>query len=99
MPIADDNSGDWLFVDLRPGERHGCVGKWWGVGGFQQRPIWPGVAEMAEAIIEALDVGLWAPDDTGELDMEPLVEDGVLRWEDADNWETIPRSGSPTPAR
>ena len=90
VPIADDTTGNLLFVDLRPGELHGSVCHWWRDDGFHQHPIWPGVARMAEDIAAALECGLWAPDDTGEGDLEPAVVDGMLRWEDADTWETLP---------
>lgn len=91
VPIADDTSGNLLFVDLRPGELQGSVCCWWRDDGFHQQPIWSGVASMTVEIADALESGLWVPDDTGERDMEPVVRDGVLAWEDADGWETLQR--------
>ena len=91
VPIADDTSGNLLFVDLRPGELQGSVSCWWRDDGFHQQPIWSGVARMAVEIADALEGGLWVPDDTGERDMKPVVRDGVLGWEDADRWETLER--------
>jgi cell wall assembly regulator SMI1 len=96
VPIADDTSGNLLFVDLRPGEMHGSVCQWWRDDGFHEHPLWPGVARMAEDIAGALDGGRWAPDETGERDMEPAVVDGMLRWEDTDTWETT-RGSEPNP--
>jgi cell wall assembly regulator SMI1 len=89
IPIADDTAGNLLFVDLRPGELQGSVSCWWRDDGFHQQPTWSGVARMAGEIADALEDGLWVPDDTGERDLKPVVHDGVLGWEDADSWETL----------
>jgi cell wall assembly regulator SMI1 len=93
VPIADDTGGNWLFVDLRPGELHGCVGRWWHDDGFHGPDygvhFWASVADMAQNLADALETGRWAPDDSGEQDMVPAVVDGVLDWEDADDEETL----------
>jgi cell wall assembly regulator SMI1 len=90
VPIAENTGGDFLFVDLRDGDRRGAVYQFWrddafhGTGAF-----WASVRAMATSIADALEGGLWAPDDTGERDMEPTVTDGAMEWTDADEWETL----------
>ncbi len=100
VPIADDTGGDLLFVDLRPGDLHGCVGRWWNDDGFHGPDygthFWTSVAHMAQSIADALEAGRWAPDDSGEHDMEPTVIDGSLHWEDAEDEETIEASAGPS---
>jgi hypothetical protein len=56
--------------------------------------MWTSVAEMAAAIADALEQGRWAPDDSGEHDLEPSVTNGALRWEPTDEWETLGRDPS-----
>jgi len=98
VPIADDGGGDLLFVDLRPGDLHGCVGRFW-EDGFHGPDygvhFWTSVAHMAQTLADALEAGRWAPDDSGEEDKVPTVIDGVLNWEDAEDEETL--SWDPTP--
>jgi cell wall assembly regulator SMI1 len=93
VPIADNGGGGQLFVDLRPGELHRCVGHWWRDDGFHGPDygchFWTSVAHMAQTLADALETGRWAPDDTGEQDKVPTVTDGVLDWEDADDEETL----------
>jgi cell wall assembly regulator SMI1 len=98
VPVAGDGCGDMLFVDLRPGELYGCVGRFW-EDGFHGPEygvhFWTSVGQMAQTLAEALEAGRWAPDDTGEQDKVPVVTDGVLEWEDPDDWETL--SWTPDP--
>lgn len=92
VPIADDGGGDHLFVDLRPGELHGCVCRFW-EDGFHGPDygvhFWSNVAHMAESLADALAAGRWALDHSGEQDMVPTITDGALTWEDADDEETL----------
>ena len=97
VPIADDGGGDRLFVDLRPGELHGCVGRFW-EDGFHGPDygvhFWASVAHMAETLADALETGRWAPDNSGENDLAPTVIDGVLHWVDPDETLSVdPASG------
>jgi cell wall assembly regulator SMI1 len=97
VPIADDGGGDWLFVDLRPGEFHGCVGRF-REDGFHGPDygihFWASVADMAQTLAEALEIGRWAANHNGEQDLAPIVIDGVLHWVDADEAPSVdPISG------
>jgi cell wall assembly regulator SMI1 len=95
VPIGDYTNGDLLFVDLRRGDHHGAVCEWWNDDGFHgvghRGVLWDSVAQMAAAIADALEQGLWSPDHSGEHDLEPTVTDGALRWEHADGGETLRR--------
>jgi cell wall assembly regulator SMI1 len=57
VPISTDNCGQLLFVDLRPGPRHGCVCEWDHEEGFLKPPHWPGVAAMLAETADALATG------------------------------------------
>jgi cell wall assembly regulator SMI1 len=58
VPIAFDGHGRYLFVDLRGGPLHGCVGEWDDAGGFVDVISWPSVAEMLGDIADALEHGV-----------------------------------------
>ena len=58
VPIAADGDGRYLFVDLRGGPLHGCVGEWDDTGGFVDVISWPSVAEMLGDIADALEHGV-----------------------------------------
>jgi cell wall assembly regulator SMI1 len=58
VPIAADGHGRYLFVDLRGGPLHGCVGEWDDAGGFVDVVSWPSVAEMLGDIADALEHGV-----------------------------------------
>ncbi|WP_018348196.1 SMI1/KNR4 family protein [Longispora albida] len=57
LPIAEDRSGNGLFLDLRPGPARGCVRRY-SVGYWPESsaPAWPGVAVMLTAIAGSLAV-------------------------------------------
>lgn len=56
VPIAGDSAGRLLFVDLRGGPLHGCVGEW--DDGFVDVVHWPSVAEMLGDVADALVHGV-----------------------------------------
>ncbi len=58
LPIASDPHGRHLFVDLRGGTLHGCVGEWDDIGRFVDVITWPSVAEMLSDIADALVHGV-----------------------------------------
>ncbi|WP_203925975.1 SMI1/KNR4 family protein [Virgisporangium ochraceum] len=58
VPIAGDGHGRYLFVDLRGGPLHGCVGEWDDVGSFVDVISWPSVAEMLGDVADALVHGV-----------------------------------------
>lgn len=75
LPIADNNAGDFLFVDLRPGRQHGCVSEYF-KGDADWRPaIWPSVDALLADTLSSLRDG--RPAFSGR----PMVTCGSLRWE------------------
>ncbi len=82
VPLDEDQSGEVLFVDCRPGPRQGCVTHWmkhdfdhYGLG-------WWSIAQMLSDVADHLQQ--WTPCRY----WRPQVEDGALRWEfdeDADS--------------
>ncbi|MBB4966074.1 SMI1/KNR4 family protein [Saccharothrix violaceirubra] len=57
VPIASSGTGDWLFVDLRPGAWHGCVQRWRRDDGCQVGPLWRGVGDMLADVVQGLITG------------------------------------------
>ncbi|WP_433272670.1 SMI1/KNR4 family protein [Actinosynnema sp. CS-041913] len=88
VPIAADGGGDLLFVDLRPGPRHGCVQHWSGEDGTDGGPWWTGVADMLADVAGALHTGSEARRryvETREQHVQAstnqaAVDDGRLVW-------------------
>ena len=75
LPIAEDGSGDFLFVDLRAGRQHGCVGEYF-KGEADWRPaIWPSVEALLDETLASLETGQAA------LSRNPGVVNGALMWE------------------
>lgn len=57
IPIAADGSGDFLFVDLRPGEATGCVRRWSGDEGSLTPTYWPSLRDLLADIANSLETG------------------------------------------
>lgn len=84
IPIATDFAASLLFIDLRPGPRHGCVCQWEDGAGLTRRPLWDDLTTLLVAIGQALKLGRWHRDD-----LVRRVDDGVLAWDDNTGWEVI----------
>lgn len=97
LPIVSDFCGDHLFVDLRPGSRHGCVGEYVDGEGFLREPLWDDLAAMIKAVADGLRFGRWIRGDDVENDKVPVVEDGRLRWDDGTDWELCRAVERPIP--
>jgi cell wall assembly regulator SMI1 len=81
LPVASDFGGDWLFIDLRGGDRTGCVGHFWKAEGFvAPAPRWNDLAGMLENLANTLRNGRWVDADRPEYDLVRVIEDGALRW-------------------
>ena len=102
VPIAEDTSGDLLFVDLREGEDHGRVGHWSGDDGYHGADhtykSWTSVSHLARTLADALKAGRWTPNESGRSDKIPVVTDGILRWEDPDYEEALTWADGDVPA-
>jgi cell wall assembly regulator SMI1 len=57
VPIAASGTGDYLFADLRPGPRHGCVQHWSRDDGCHSGMWWPSTTAMLTDIAAALTDG------------------------------------------
>ncbi|MEV5573613.1 SMI1/KNR4 family protein [Spirillospora sp. NPDC052269] len=74
LPIAGSGGGTDLFVDLRPGPRHGCVREF-DKASADGDVRWDGITAMLLDVAESLETGR-------PLDGErPHVTDGLLHWE------------------
>ncbi|MFE2647612.1 SMI1/KNR4 family protein [Streptomyces nigra] len=40
LPIAGDTAGDEYFIDLRPGDLHACIYRWYQSSGAIREPLW-----------------------------------------------------------
>ncbi|WP_394619790.1 SMI1/KNR4 family protein [Lentzea sp. JNUCC 0626] len=56
LPIASNGSGDYLYVDERPGPESGCVCEWWH-DDYMWAKLWPSVDAMLADVLEALRTG------------------------------------------
>jgi cell wall assembly regulator SMI1 len=75
LPIAEDGSGDFLFVDLRGGRQHGCVGEYF-KGDADWRPaIWPSVEALLAETLSSLESG------RPVFSSKHSVVNGSLTWE------------------
>ena len=74
LPVAHDLGGSHLFLDLREGPQHGCVGKMDREDISFGGPVWSSVtdmlAEVADALVNGTDIGR----------RRAVVEDGRLNW-------------------
>lgn len=75
LPIADDGSGDFLFVDLRKGRRQGCVSEYFKEEADWRPAIWSSVEALLEETLTSLRTGEPA------FSFKPCVIDGSLSWE------------------
>lgn len=75
LPIADDGSGDFLFVDLRKGPQHGCVSEYFKEEADWRPAIWSSVQALLEETLTSLRTGRPA------FSFRPSVMDGRLNWE------------------
>lgn len=102
VPIADDTSGDLLFVDLRDGKDHGRVGHWDHEDGYHGADhdymSWIGVSHLARTVADALENGRWAPDGRKQNDQIPVISNGVLHWEDPADDEILTWGDGDVPA-
>lgn len=90
LPIGDSFTDVELFVDLRDGDLHGCVGQFDADGDFDM-PHWFSVAEMLADTADALTLDQPALQDLGRRRYaampwapprawHPYIDDGRLRW-------------------
>lgn len=74
LPVADDGSGDFLFVDLRKGRQHGCVGEYFKEEADWRPAIWPSLETLLADTLLSLRTGEPA------LSFIPTVTEGRLHW-------------------
>lgn len=90
LPIGDSFTDTHLFVDLRDGDLHGCVGHFDSEGGVEL-PQWFSVAEMLADVADALTLDQPALQDHGRRShaaapywtpraWHPYLDDDYLRW-------------------
>lgn len=94
LPIGDAGTDSHLFVDLRDGEHHGCVGTFdYESGGFSG-PRWFSIAEMLADVADALTLNQPALQDYGRRThaatrfptdppraWRPYLDENYLRWD------------------
>ncbi|WP_158562892.1 SMI1/KNR4 family protein [Marinitenerispora sediminis] len=105
LPIAEDGAGDHLYVDLRDGERHGCVMRWEHDGVNDETAEWLGLAHLLDDIAGALEngrpAGLRHYRDQGEPVTEdsgyvPVLVDGAgLEWRFPEELRTDKAAAAP----
>lgn len=74
LPIADNNAGDFLFVDLRAGRQHGCVSEYFKDDADSRPAIWSSVEELLDETLASLRTG------RPVFFSRPSVIDGCLNW-------------------
>ena len=92
LPIAHDLGGDFLFLDLRPGPRCGCVGQHLKDEWRYDGPVWPSVTAMLSVVADALTNG------TKVGNRRAAIEGGRISWPlDPEYLEAVRRHGSINP--
>lgn len=74
VPVDEDQSGTYLFVDCRLGPRHGCVTQWDKYEGDGSGSGWWSIAQMLSDVADHLE------EQTPCRYWRPRVEDGFLGW-------------------
>lgn len=74
LPIADDNAGDFLFVDLRKGRQNGCVSEYFKEEADWRPAIWPSIDALLEETLTSLRTG------RPGFSFVPSVMNGSLNW-------------------
>ena len=75
IPLDEDQSGEVLFVDCRPGPRQGCVTHWMEHDFDHYGLVWWSIAQMLSDVADHLE------QQTPCRYWRPQVEDDALRWE------------------
>lgn len=73
IPIGDTGAGDYLAVDTRNGDLHGCVVEFFPEGGTIHR--WDSIDAMLDCTATALEQG------TNCAEWVPIIENDLLRWD------------------
>ncbi|MGZ0148653.1 SMI1/KNR4 family protein [Kribbella sp. WER1] len=89
LPVADAADAGLLYVDLRDGDRFGCVWEWYPEGGGESAPWWGGVGEMIDDVaaalvdgrpaLQAYAAGAVRPGERIGPEL-PEIDEGHLRW-------------------
>ncbi|GGH96832.1 SMI1/KNR4 family protein [Arthrobacter liuii] len=74
LPVADDGSGDFLFVDLRKGQQYGCVSEYFKEEADWRPAMWPSLDALLADTLLSLRTGQPA------LSFMPTVREGRLHW-------------------
>ncbi|GAC1372752.1 MAG: hypothetical protein NVSMB43_09760 [Pseudarthrobacter sp.] len=74
LPVADDGSGDFLFVDLRKGRQHGCVSEYLKEEADWRPAVWPSLGALLADTLLSLRTG------QPSLSFIPTVTEGRLHW-------------------
>lgn len=77
VPIAEDQSGAYRFVDCRAGSLYGCVGEFLKGDADAHGPTWPSVSAMLGDVADALE------QNRPSAGWQPQVTDGGLVWRPA----------------
>ncbi|MEZ0494654.1 hypothetical protein AB2L28_20650 [Kineococcus sp. TBRC 1896] len=85
IALDENQSGDALFVDCRRGPRHGCVTEWIDEAFDGAGPVWWSIAQMLSDVADHLE------QQTPCRYWRPQVEDGAVRWELDDLWDSTSR--------
>ncbi|WP_432888573.1 hypothetical protein ACQPYH_07975 [Kribbella sp. CA-245084] len=93
LPIGDAGTDCNLFVDLREGEHHGCVGTFDNESEGFSIPEWFSIGEMLADVADSLTLGQPALQDHGRrmhaatpfpahppYGWSPYIDEGRLRW-------------------
>ncbi|WP_433604840.1 SMI1/KNR4 family protein [Prescottella agglutinans] len=80
VPFAQYGTGDFLYVDTRFGDRHGCVRAFGWEVADESGPLFASLADYIDSVRHSVEAG------TEHSYLTPTVEDGALVWtaDDAD---------------
>ncbi len=74
VPFAQYGTGDFLYVDTRFGDHHGCIRAFGWEVADESGPLFASLADYIDTVRHSVETG------TDHSDLTPTVEDGALVW-------------------
>ncbi|MBT2269695.1 MULTISPECIES: SMI1/KNR4 family protein [Rhodococcus erythropolis group] len=90
IPFAEDGAGDFLYVDTREGEQHGCIRSFAAAVADESGPLFGSLSEYVDSVRRSVESG------SEHSYLVPSVTEGVLAW-DVDFSDRPPMAPQPDP--
>ena len=90
IPFAEDGAGDFLYVDTREGEQHGCIRYFAAEAADEGGPLFGSLTEYVDSVRRSVESG------SEHSYLVPSVTEGALAW-DVDFSDRPPMAQQPDP--